>query len=149
MGSGRAEGGCGMYVDHFAACLPSFWRRIIPTPLELICGGNWKVQGEFDMHRSVVTVLCRLWPPFPEREIPLFLWEVTHVLLFTQNLGHESTVLPHTRKGVGGAKRDAGLGGPRFEGLKSVHVHVSLQKVRERHNKFPSACTDLSNIWGL
>ena len=50
------------------------------------------------MHQVVVTVLCRLRPPFPEGELalfrytgnPLFLWEV---LLFLQNLQHESPVI--------------------------------------------------------
>ena len=62
------------------------------------------VQGELNVHRIVVTVLCRLSPPlsqtgicrFPVPEIPLFLWEV---LLFTQNLEHESTVFPREEMG--------------------------------------------------
>ena len=35
-------------------------------------------------------------PPFPVPEIPLFLWKV---LLFAQNLEHESTVFPHNEMG--------------------------------------------------
>ena len=58
------------------------------------------------MHEIVVTILCRLHPPFPQaelelfryRKIPLFfLWEV---LLFLQDLLYESSVFPH--KEIGG-----------------------------------------------
>ena len=74
-------------------------------------------QGELNMHRIVVTVLRRLRPPFsktgicrfPVPEIPLFLWEV---LLFTQNLEHESTVFPPPQ-GNGG-QNVARNGGPQI-----------------------------------
>ena len=69
----------------------------------LASSGQGKNPGDSVMHRIVVTVLCRLRPPFHEGELPfscagkpLFLWEV---LLLLQNLRHESTAFPYKEMG--------------------------------------------------
>ena len=72
------------------------------------------VQGESNMYRIVVTVLCRLRPPFllkgnvplfRYRKTPCFLWEV---LLFLQNLQHESAVFPYQETGRQNVTRSGG-----------------------------------------
>ena len=59
-----------------------------------------KLQGESNVHQIVVTILCRLRPPFPQGELALFRYRKTpllflwDVLLFLQDLLYESTVSP-------------------------------------------------------
>ena len=65
---------------------------------------NHLFRGESNMHQIVVTILCRLRPPFLFKgnwpfsgtgKPPPFLWEV---LLLLQDLLYESTVFPHRGK---------------------------------------------------
>ena len=46
-------------------------RPILDSESPIQCQSGIAIQGESNMHRIVVTVLCRLRPPFPEGEFAL------------------------------------------------------------------------------
>ena len=43
-----------------------------------------EAQGESNMHQIVVTILCRLHPPFPQGELALFRYRKTPFRLFCE-----------------------------------------------------------------